>query len=65
MRGLLRVRGVAYGELVAAFGTAASEQLTAALGAHTGTETMLVDALALRGLVRSFHFLLEFGIGSG
>lgn len=37
------------------FGTAAGQELTTILGRHTGAETVLVDALTLGRLKRSFH----------
>lgn len=39
----------------AALGAAAGEELTAALGGHTGTEADLADALDLRRLPSHFH----------
>lgn len=43
------------GELLAALGAATGENLTAALGGHTGAETVGLGALALVGLIRTLH----------
>ena len=46
---------VRYGEALAAFGTATGQYVAAVGGFHTIAETVLVAALALRGLVGTFH----------
>ena len=46
------------GEFLAAVTTTGSEHATAIGGSHTGTEAVLVDALAVGGLECSFHRIL-------
>lgn len=53
---LLHVGAIGNRQLVAALCTATCEDFTAVLGGHARTETVLIDASALRWLVRSFHF---------
>ena len=43
------------GELVTALGATTSENGTAALGGHTGTETVSGGTLALVGLISTLH----------
>ncbi len=52
---LFLVSCITHRELITALGTAARKHLSAIFGGHTGAETVLIDALALGGLERSFH----------
>ena len=54
---------VGYGEALAAFGAAAGQHVTALSGFHAETEAVLVNALALRGLVCAFHLMCSFKLG--
>lgn len=46
----------------AAFCAAACDDLAAVFGSHSLAEAMLVDSAAIRGLERSFHFLIKLYI---
>lgn len=51
---------VGYGELLAAFGAAGSENATTVCGSHALTETMLVVPFAIVRLECSFHDCILF-----
>ena len=46
---------VGHGELLAALGATAGEDLAAVLGGHAGTEAVGLDTLPLVGLIRALH----------
>ena len=50
---------VGYGQALAAFGTTTSDYAAAVSGFHTRAETVLVAALALRGLKSTFHGIVK------
>ena len=54
---------VGYGEALAAFGTTTGQYVTAVSGFHAETETVLVNALALRRLIGAFHLMCSFKLG--
>ena len=54
---------VRYGEALAAFGTTTGQHVAAVSGFHTVAETVLVAALALRGLVGAFHVKSIYQLG--
>ena len=54
---------VGYGEALAAFGTTAGQHVATVGGFHAETEAVLVDALALRGLIGTFHLRCSFKLG--
>jgi len=57
---LFAVTLVGYGELLAAFGAAGSENATTVCGSHALTETMLVVPFAIVRLECSFHDCILF-----
>lgn len=49
---------VGYSQRVAAFCAAAAQYFASIFGGHSLAEAVLVDAAAVGGLERSFHFLI-------
>ena len=50
---------VGYGQALAAFGTTTRDYAAAVCGFHTGAETVLVAAFALRRLKSTFHDIVK------